>query len=83
MSTDGSTNGSGSDDRSWGAAWLFFAAMVLTLIGITHLVTGLTAASTSFDVWSDVPDDKGYAAMRDAIVAHVRVLLDEIQRRKP
>jgi hypothetical protein len=57
MSTDGSMNGAGTDDPHWGAAWLFFAAMVLTLIGITHLVTGLTAASTSFDVWSDVPDD--------------------------
>ena len=28
-------------------------------------------------------DDKGYGVMRDAIVAHVRVVLDEIQRRKP
>jgi arsenate reductase (thioredoxin) len=33
--------------------------------------------------WSDVPDDKGYGPMRDAIVAHVRAVLDEIQRRKP
>jgi hypothetical protein len=31
--------------------------------------------------WTDVPDDRGYAPMRDAIVAHVRALLDEIQRR--
>ena len=29
--------------------------------------------------WSDVPDDQGYAAMRDAIVRHVRTLLDDLQ----
>ena len=32
------------------------------------------------DDWSDVPDDQGYAPMRDAIVRHVRQLLDELQR---
>jgi protein-tyrosine-phosphatase len=31
--------------------------------------------------WSDVPDDKGYDAQRDAIVRHVKELLDELQRR--
>lgn len=31
--------------------------------------------------WSDVPDDQGYAPMRDAIVRHVKQLLDELQRR--
>ena len=30
--------------------------------------------------WSDVPDDQGYAPMRDAIVRHVKQLLDELQR---
>jgi len=54
-------------------------------------VSGGTASSSSAVVaaasgkaadWSDVPDDKGYGPMRDAIVAHVRVLLDEIQRRR-
>jgi len=30
--------------------------------------------------WSDVPDDQGYAPMRDAIVRHVRQLLDQLQR---
>jgi arsenate reductase (thioredoxin) len=30
--------------------------------------------------WSDVPDDQGYPAMRDAIVRHVKALLDELQR---
>ena len=34
--------------------------------------------------WSDVPDDQGYAPMRDAIVRHVTALLDDLQkRRKP
>lgn len=30
--------------------------------------------------WSDVPDDRGYAPMRDAIVRHVKQLLDALQR---
>ena len=29
--------------------------------------------------WSDVPDDKGYEGQRDAIVRHVKELLDELQ----
>ena len=33
--------------------------------------------------WSDVPDDQGYGPMRDAIVTHVKQLLDELQKRKP
>jgi arsenate reductase len=32
--------------------------------------------------WSDVPDDKGYEGQRDAIVRHVKGLLDDLQRRK-
>lgn len=32
--------------------------------------------------WDDVPDDKGYGPMRDAIVAHVKTLLDQIQKTK-
>jgi protein-tyrosine-phosphatase len=32
--------------------------------------------------WSDVPDDQGYGPMRDAIVRHVRALLDELQKAK-
>ena len=28
--------------------------------------------------WSDVPDDQGYGPMRDAIVRHVKRLLDEL-----
>ena len=34
----------------------------------------------AFD-WSDVPDDQGYAPMRDAIVRHVNELLDRLERR--
>jgi arsenate reductase len=30
--------------------------------------------------WSDVPDDQGYAPMRDAIVRHVQQLLRDLQR---
>jgi arsenate reductase len=30
--------------------------------------------------WSDVPDDQGYGPMRDAIVRHVKQLLDALQR---
>ena len=30
--------------------------------------------------WSDVPDDQGYGPMRDAIVRHVKELLDTLQR---
>jgi hypothetical protein len=32
--------------------------------------------------WSDVPDDKGYGPMRDAIVRHVTALLDDLQKRR-
>ena len=31
---------------------------------------------------SDVPDDQGYAPMRDAIVRHVTALLDDLQKRR-
>jgi|SRR5882672_8019347 len=30
--------------------------------------------------WSDVPEDRGYPAMRDAIVKHVVQLLDDLQK---
>jgi arsenate reductase len=30
--------------------------------------------------WSDVPEDRGYAPMRDAIVKHVTQLLDDLQK---
>jgi protein-tyrosine-phosphatase len=33
--------------------------------------------------WSDVPGDKGYAPMRDAIVRHVKQLLDTLSAAAP
>jgi hypothetical protein len=39
------------------------------------------AASGKAAEWTDVPDDQGYAPMRDAIVRHVSALLDELQKR--
>jgi arsenate reductase len=32
--------------------------------------------------WTDVPDDQGYAPMRDAIVRHVTAFLDDLQKRR-
>lgn len=40
------------------------------------------AKSGKASSWDDVPDDRGYPAMRDAIVKHVNALLDTIQARK-
>lgn len=46
-------------------------------IGCT-LPTVATASGKSRS-WDDVPDDLGYEPMRDAIVRHVRVLLDTLR----
>ena len=40
------------------------------------------AASGKATDWSDVPDDKGYATMRDAIRRHVERLMDELAARR-
>lgn len=48
-------------------------------IGCT-LPSAAAASGKSTD-WSDVPDDKGYEGQRDAIVRHVKELLDDLQRR--
>jgi protein-tyrosine-phosphatase len=54
----------------------------------THIFAigcALPAAATSSGKskdWADVPDDRGYDAQRDAIVKHVKELLDELQRGK-
>ena len=45
------------------------------------LPSAATASGKSSD-WSDVPDDQGYVAMRDAIVRHVTALLNELQRQR-
>jgi arsenate reductase (thioredoxin) len=49
-------------------------------IGCTLPKTAMSSGKAAD--WSDVPADQGYGPMRDAIVAHVRVLIDELQRRR-
>ena len=39
------------------------------------------SASGKADSWDDVPEDRGYAAQRDAIRKHVEQLLDHLQKR--
>lgn len=48
-------------------------------IGCT-LPSAAIASGRSSD-WTDVPDDQGYPTMREAIVRHVKELLDDLQRR--
>src|SRR5262249_15510165 len=54
--------------------------------GATHIFAiGCTLpekarASGKAGDWSDVPDDQGYGPMRDAIVRHVKTLLDQLAR---
>jgi protein-tyrosine-phosphatase len=48
-------------------------------IGCT-LPAAATASGKAKD-WSDVPDDKGYDAQRDAIVKHVNELLADLSKR--
>lgn len=68
---DGKPTAIGSDDVA-GATHIFAIGCALPP----------TAASSGKAAdWTEVPDDRGYAPMRDAIVARVRALLDEIQRR--
>jgi len=56
------------------------------LAGATHVFAiGCTLpdkarASGKAADWSDVPDDQGYGPMRDAIVRHVKALLDQLAR---
>jgi arsenate reductase (thioredoxin) len=49
-------------------------------IGCT-LPTAVVKSGKAAD-WSDVPNDKGYAAMRDAIVRHVTALLDDLEKHR-
>lgn len=59
------------------------------IAGATHVfaigcvLPQIATASGKAADWSDVPDDRGYGPMRDAIVAHVRALLDAIQGGQP
>jgi arsenate reductase len=53
------------------------------IFAIGCVLPGKAAGSGKAVDWADVPDDQGYGPMRDAIVAHVRALLDDVQRKKP
>ena len=55
------------------------AATHIFAIGCT--LPSQAAASGKADSWDDVPDDRGYAAQRDAIVRHVERLIDQLQKR--
>lgn len=54
------------------------------LAGATHVFTigcalpDAMQGSLKATSWDDVPDDKGYEPMRDAIVRHVRTLVDAL-----
>jgi protein-tyrosine-phosphatase len=55
------------------------AATVIFAIGCT-LPKNATASGKAGS-WDDVPDDKGYAATRDAIKKHVEQLIDDLLKR--
>jgi arsenate reductase len=54
-------------------------ANVIFAIGCT-LPKNATASGKA-DSWDDVPDDKGYAAMREALKRHVERLVDDLLRK--
>ena len=56
------------------------AATHIFAIGCTLPAQAQTSGKASD--WSDVPDDKGYAPMRDAIRRHVELLLGELTKRR-
>lgn len=53
------------------------AATHIFAIGCT--LPSVTASTGKADSWDDVPDDQGYGPMRDAIVRHVRALLESLE----
>jgi arsenate reductase len=53
------------------------AATHVFAIGCTLPSTALSSGKAAS--WDDVPDDQGYEAMRDAIVRHVRALVDSLR----
>ena len=55
------------------------AASHIFAIGCT--LPSHAASSGKSDSWDDVPDDRGYAAQRDAIKKHVERLIDQLQNR--
>jgi protein-tyrosine-phosphatase len=54
------------------------AATHIFAIGCT--LPAAAARSGKAADWTDVPDDQGYAPMRDAIVRHVTALLDDLAK---
>ncbi len=56
------------------------AAQATHIFAIGCTLPDKARASGKANDWSDVPDDQGYAAMRDAIVRHVTEVLDELQK---
>jgi arsenate reductase (thioredoxin) len=56
------------------------AATVMFAIGCT-LPSNATASGKA-DTWDDVPEDKGYAAARDAIKRHVERLIDDLLKKQ-
>jgi protein-tyrosine-phosphatase len=55
-------------------------ASVIFAIGCT-LPSNATASGKA-DSWDDVPEDKGYAATRDAIKKHVERLIDDLLKKQ-
>jgi arsenate reductase len=56
------------------------AATVMFAIGCA--LPSKVTASGKADDWADVPDDQGYAPMRDAIKRHVERLVDDLLKRQ-
>jgi arsenate reductase len=55
-------------------------ATLMFAIGCT-LPSNATASGKA-DTWDDVPEDKGYAATRDAIKRHVERLIDDLLKKQ-
>jgi arsenate reductase len=51
------------------------------IFAIGCMLPAHAASSGKAESWNDVPDDRGYAAQRDAIKKHVERLLDQLQKR--
>jgi protein-tyrosine-phosphatase len=56
------------------------SATVIFAIGCT--LPSSAAKSGKAGSWDDVPEDRGYAAMRDAIKRHVEQLIDDLLKRQ-
>jgi protein-tyrosine-phosphatase len=57
-------------------------ASVTHIFAIGCALPKVAASSGKAADWSDVPDDKGYGPMRDAIVSHVKAVIDDIAKRQ-